>query len=130
MSALRNRRPLLVHGPLLDGSSLSAELKQFTGAEVVSCDCTRSLPEPNELARLFAKGLKKGAILHVSIDTELVPSLLDAVKSVAADQRLPDLGEGGGADVEGLLVLSARVKWPTELGHDLRDYFPIVVGVS
>ena len=126
-TARQRRRPVLVLGPQRDPKELTRELEAALGHQVTRLDCTAACPPAAEIRDRFAKGLKKGRALHVACARELPALLRDALLAVISDQKLPD---GAAVDPLGLLVLSARVRRPSELWEGMSDYLFVHVGAG
>lgn len=117
---------VLVYGAEVTPESINAKVESLVGkGHVTHCDLRDGIRDAAAFERSLAEGLSSGRALHVSIDNVVEPTLLRAVASVLFERKLPAAGTP-----EGLFVISARVRWPSELTYDLREYFPLCVGVE
>lgn len=125
--ALKTKRPVLVHSPFLRAEKLSDDLERLTATGAVTVlDCRAACPSAPVLEERFAQGLSPGRVLHVLVQDEIPDALWGALVRVAADQRLP--GRTSTSIPEGLLVLSAKTKFASDLNRDLGAHFPLQVG--
>jgi hypothetical protein len=120
-------QPLLVYGPWVEAQAVTDAVQGLVpDRKVVAVDCTRECPSEAELELRFSEGLAKGKVLHVALGQSLPGPVWSALLTVVSDGRLPGLDAN--AKPQGQLVVSAGVKWLTELSPKLREYFPISVG--
>ena len=121
--ALETEHPALLFGHALDPTELKTTIERICG-EVAFCDLRSEVPA--DLEARFLRGLTGGRTLYVSVGHTLPARVRDLLLSVTERGELPG---HAGRQLSRRLVLSANVRKLRDLGEDLRDCFPVCVGV-
>lgn len=127
--ARRQGKAVFVHGPRLEAARLSSALQSLYGAtSVTTLDArTQDTAQASAFGEVFRQGLSSPqSVLHVHVGKSIPGGLWEALVSVTADKRLPTLE--GPWETPGLLILSAPVKFTSDVEPSVGALFPVQVG--